>query len=85
MHGLGLTVEIQDEGDFWLGRRLDLLRKDLDEMNDLVAAAAGALKDASQEGQSPIFAHQHFERLEAEGAVRVAPGLEQLRAAIGIR
>lgn len=51
-------------------------------MNGLVAAA-GALKDADEAGngiESPIFAHKYFERLEAEGAERVAPALEKLRA-----
>jgi hypothetical protein len=65
------------------------LRRNLNEMNGVVAAAAGALKDCYEaaEGespvQSPIFAHRQFERLEAEGAVRVAPILKKLRAAVG--
>lgn len=58
-------------------------------MNGLVAATAGALKDGCETAdgengvQSPIFAHREFERMEAEGAVRVAPLLEKLRQAIG--
>ena len=57
-------------------------------MNGIVAAAAGALKDFNEtaDGQSrvqaPIFAHKHFERLEAEGAVRVEPALKKLRAVL---
>jgi hypothetical protein len=57
-------------------------------MNGLVAASAGALKDfyGADGGdslvQSPIFAHQQFEQLEAEGAARVAPILKKLRAAV---
>jgi hypothetical protein len=31
---------------------------------------------------SPIFAHRQFERLEAEGAARVAPMLKKLRAVV---
>lgn len=84
----GLHVEINDEGAYWPGRSIDALRRNLDQMNGLVAAAAGAFKDAcedlhGQSGvQSPIFAHQAFERLEAEGAARVAPVLKKLRAVL---
>lgn len=84
-----LRVKISDEGGYWPRRSLGSLRRNLDQMNGLVAAAAGALKDGCESAdgesgvQSPIFAHKHFERLEAEGAARVAPALEKLRAAIG--
>jgi hypothetical protein len=88
MRHLGLDVEINDEGGFWPGRSFAALRQNLDEMNGIVAAAAGALKD-SDEGangqsrvQAPIFAHQHFERLEAEGAGRVGPMLKKLQALV---
>jgi hypothetical protein len=82
---LGLDVEIKDEGDYWPGRSLESLRRNLDEMNGLVAAAADALKDLDEArfGQStvrsPIFAHGQFERLEAAGAERHDPALEKLR------
>jgi hypothetical protein len=74
-HGLGLTVEISDEGDYWPGRSLDNLRRNLDEMNGVVAAVAGVFKDAAGDApqnpvRSPIFAHKDFERLEAEGVAR---------------
>ena len=86
LRGLGLGLEMSDEGDYWPGRRLDLLRKNLNEMNGVVAAAAGAMKDIGGAGvESPIFAHPQFERLEAEGAARVSPVLEKLRTAIGER
>lgn len=72
---LGLAVDLNDEGDYWPGRDLAALRRNLDEMNGVVAAAAGVLKDLADERggagvQSPIFAHPQFERLEAEGAAR---------------
>jgi len=85
---LGLAVEINDEGDYWPGRSLAALRKNLDQMNRLVAATAGALKDGdSPEAgeralESPIFGHRQFERLEAEGAAQVSPVLEKLRTAL---
>ena len=86
---LGLRVTINDEGEYWPGRALAALRENLDQMNRLVAATAGALKDGYEPRagerpvQSPIFDHQQFERLEAEGAARVAPVLKKLRTAIG--
>jgi hypothetical protein len=73
--GLGGSVKITDEGGYWPRRNLATLRRNLDRLNGIVAAVAGAVKDASEgEGagpvQSPIFAHPQFERLEAEGAAR---------------
>lgn len=78
---LGLDVSISDEGDYWPGRRLDLLRQNLDEMNGAVAAAAGALRDMDPDGavESPIFRHPHFERVEAAGAEQAG---EPLRRAL---
>ena len=92
LHGLrqlGVHVEISDEGGYWPRRSLAGLRQNVDEMNGLVAGVAGALKDgngseASGAGvESPIFRHKNFERLEAEGATRVAPVLQQLQTALG--
>ena len=81
---LGLTVEINDEGDYWPRRDLKALRQNLDEMNGVVAAAAGALKDAAGDDsiQSPIFAHPHFERLEAEGVARAGEAVAALTKAV---
>jgi hypothetical protein len=72
----GLEIEINDEGEYWPGRDLPALRRNLDEMNGLVAGTAGALKDFCTDSgkpgvESPIFGHKDFERLEAEGATRV--------------
>lgn len=92
LHGLrrlGLNVAINDEGDYWPGRSATALRQNLNEMNGVVAAAAGALKDLDEavNGQSrvesPILGHKHFERLEAEGVARIGPALNKLRTAIG--
>jgi len=83
---LGLEVAISDEGDYWPGRSLPELRRNLDEMNGIVAAAAGALKDAHDgEGggiQSPIFAHRDFERLEAEGEAKAGKAIRQAHGRI---
>jgi len=72
---LGLTVEINDEGDYWPGRGLAALRRNLDEMNGAIAAAAGVMKDWNEEVggapvQAPILAHPQFEPLEAVGEAR---------------
>lgn len=69
---LGLRVEITDEGGYWPGRDERELRRSVDQMNGIVAAFAGVLKDASDDDgtapvQSPIFAHPQFECIEAEG------------------
>lgn len=67
----GATVKINDEGDYWPGRNKAKLRAECEKMNRLMAAFAGALKDAGDEGgpavESPIFQHTQFERLEAQG------------------
>ncbi len=77
----GAEVTIKDEGDYWPGRNEARLRASLGEMNGIVAAMAGALKDAADEGgpavESPIFAHGQFELLEAEGMARHAARIGQ--------
>jgi hypothetical protein len=82
---LGFRVKITDEGEYWPRRSWSGLRQNLDEMNGVVAAAAGALKDMGDASggspvESPIFAHPHFERLEAEGAAQ--GHAERLRKAL---
>jgi hypothetical protein len=69
---VGVNVEIKDEGGYWPGRSEKVLRERVGEMNGIVAAMSGALKDAA-EGltvESPIFDHPNFERLEHEGQQR---------------
>jgi hypothetical protein len=80
---MGMEIEINDEGEYWPGRDVRALRQNLDEMNGLVAGAAGALKDfCSDTGkprvESPIFAHRDFERLEAEGAEQTGKALKAI-------
>ena len=67
---LGFIVKISDEGHYWPRRSERHLREEVGMMNSVIAAAAGAMKDAFDDGsvQAPIFAHPEFERLEAEGA-----------------
>ena len=70
---LGFRVEISDEGDYRLRRCIAAVRREVDQMNRFVAALAGGLKDGADGAQveSPIFRHQEFERLEAEGATKL--------------
>ena len=88
MRHLGLAITISDEGDYWPGRSLAALRQNLDEMNGIVAAAAGALKDLDEAGngtsnvESPIFAHPQFERLEAEGETKNKVAIGRVRQAV---
>lgn len=68
---LGFVVKISDEGHYWPRRSERALHTEIEKMNRLVAAAAGAMKDAHEDSggvQAAIFAHPQFERLEAEGA-----------------
>ena len=81
---LGLELTINDEGGYWPGCSMAALRRNLDEMNGLVAAA-GAWKDRGTGVVSPIFQHPQFERLEAEGQSQAAPLLEKLCQANGER
>ena len=72
---LGCQVTISDEGEYWPRRNEAKLRRNVEQMNCAIAAAAGAMKDHDKETgsegvQSPIFAHPQFEHLEAEGAAR---------------
>lgn len=78
----GLEIQISDEGEYWPGRDLRALRRNLDEMNGIVAAAAGVLKDSCGRVESPIFRHTRFERLEAEGANRKAAALKKMADAV---
>ncbi len=82
----GLRVKIiQDEGGYWPQRSVSKLRQNVDHMNGLLAATAGALKDTYETPgaiQSPIFGHKNFERLEAQGAPHVTAALEELRKAL---
>lgn len=77
----GAQVKITDEGGYWPGRNEAALRQNLDQMNRLVAAFAGALKDAADEGgpsvASPIFQHGQFELLEAQGLDHYAAQINQ--------
>jgi hypothetical protein len=82
LRGLGVRVQICDEGNYWPHRSVSALRVEVDRMNELVAAAAGALKDGTGGVESPIFQHRQFERLEAAGERRVGPVLKKLHRAV---
>lgn len=81
---MGVTVEVNDEGGYWNTRSEKKLRAVLDGYNGLVAALAGAFKDAGEAGgkghsvESPIFARGDFERLEAQGWQEFGKQLSQM-------
>jgi hypothetical protein len=67
----GFTVLIQDDSGYASHRSEAKLVAEVERMNRLVAAVAGAvadkLGDSGRLSQAPIFAHRDFERLEMEG------------------
>lgn len=67
----GVGVIARDDGRFWKTRSRPALLKRLHAMNAIVAAVAGAFKDAlsSRPGvaAAPITERKDFERLEAQG------------------
>jgi hypothetical protein len=70
---MGVAVEVSDEGGYWETGSEKKLRDTLQSYNGLIAAVAGAFKDAGEASgkghsvEAPIFAHGDFERLEAQG------------------
>ena len=88
---LGARVRIVDEGEWWPRQSDAALRRKVDKLNGIVAALAGAIKDASDDDApgtpvaSPIFAHPHFERLEAEGAARAGSAMSDAARLISNR
>jgi hypothetical protein len=84
---MGVTVEVRDEGGYWETGSEKKLRDTLQGYNGLIAAVAGAFKnasDASGKGcsvDSPIFAHGDFERLEAQGWQEFGKQLSHFRLA----
>jgi hypothetical protein len=83
---MGVMVEVSDEGGYWETGSEKKLRDMLQGYNGLIAAVAGAFKDASDASgkggsvESPIFAHGEFERLEAQGWQDFGKQLSQLPA-----
>ena len=84
----GVRVRIRDDGGYWPRRSVPTLRRKLDEMNGLVAAVAGAFKDAAEESgrggklTAPILEHPQFERLELAGERHASRVTELVRRAV---
>lgn len=74
---LGFEVSVTDEGNYWQTRDRNVLTKELQRMNGLVAAFTGKLKDAlgNEPGrvQASITEYSNFEHLEAEGLKEFMP------------
>lgn len=75
---LGVTVQIQDEGGYWPHRSERRLRETLRLYDRLMAAVAGAFKDAAEASgtgfavEAPILDRHDFEHLEAAGRATLA-------------
>ncbi len=82
---LGVTVEVNDEGEYWPDRSEEKLKTILRQYNGLVAAVGGMFKDAAADSasglsvESPIFDYAHFERLEHEGRQEFCAQIAQLQ------
>ena len=67
----GVSVQVEDEGGLWESGSFAVLRKNLAEYEEGIAAFGGALKDAAaavgQTIEAPICDHPQFEHLEAKG------------------
>ena len=87
--GLGVTVEVSDEGGYWETRDEKKLRVALGQYDGLMAAVGGMMKDQASESdtglrvESPIFDYANFERLEHEGRLEFGRQVEQLRRETG--
>jgi hypothetical protein len=79
--GLGVGVEVSDEGGYWENRSVEKLREELGGYDRLVAAMSGVLKDAGGglPVKAPIFDYKDFERLEHEGWEKYGGQIERLR------
>ena len=77
---MGLRVKVEDEGGLWETGSHAVLRRNLKEYDQCIAAFCGALKDADESGTnvvSPISNHPQFERLEAEGLANHSAKISQ--------
>jgi hypothetical protein len=82
---LGVTVDVDDEGEYWPTRSVEKLKTILRQYNGLIAAVGGMFRDAAAESatglsvESPIFDYAHFERLEHEGRQEFCAQIAQLQ------
>lgn len=80
----GVDLEVCDEGEYWQTRSLDRLRQRLGTYDRMIAAFAGAMKDAAGDDGPPvtaeIFDDARFEQLEAEGRAEFGIQLNQVEA-----
>ena len=82
--GLGVRVKVNDEGGYWKSRSGKELKQTLGGYDRLLAAVAGAFKDADGglTVKSPIFDYKNFERLEHEGQKEFGGKIRQLKKAL---
>lgn len=83
---VGLRVTVEDEGGLWESGSFAVLRRNLAEYDEGVAALGGALKDAAEAAdqtiEAPILDHPQFEHLEAQGLAEHGGKVGQAVAAV---
>jgi hypothetical protein len=68
-----VTVEVQDEGEYWDKRDMEALAKEVGDWNELIAGFVSGFRSAA-EGKgvhAPITGFPNFEHLEAKGLERL--------------
>lgn len=79
---LGISCEVQDEGEYWESRNLDDLMGNLQQYNFFVAALVGTFKNQSNQEvniiEAPVLKYPNFEYLEAEGNDLLKEKLQEL-------
>ena len=65
---LDILADVTDEGDFWEKRDIRALAQEVGQLNQMIAAFAGQLKDwFGDDAEAPITEFPDFEHLEAKG------------------
>lgn len=68
---LGVTAEVNDEGNYYQGRDAEALAREVGQWNEMLAGLGGVLKDnVPGTVAAPIFQYPDFEHLEARARIR---------------
>lgn len=86
IRGLGVDIEVSDEGHYWETRDVETLLRSVGEYNELVAGIGAALRAGwgDENIVSSITAHPDFETLEAKGALKLGPEFEQVARLVNL-
>ena len=82
---LGCLNDVNDEGGFWAQRDVEKLVREVGDMNEVIAAFGGSLKDILGDGlKMPVADFPNFEQLEFAGHKRLPRGIQQLARLIQV-